>query len=297
MTRSQAWRSVAPSLLGLISGALVLMGVVATLWLHEELSAGIGPRLERRLQQDLHNVVREGAARLDGSLVRAAVGAGDPGAPAYVDQQAVLRSVQERFGLDSDIYTLHLDQDGPLVGLTSKDAPLLGERDTLRPDMVPVFQGADAGHTGVYEDEHGWWISAYAPIRAGHDIVGIVGADVSIGPYIEESRARVMRSVVVALLLGLLVALPVVVIVSLWLVRSPGRLDRSHHAPVALRGVVSRATRVSLVVGTALNLINQGDAFLAGLSHVDLKLVALNFLVPFLVSSYSGAIATMRERS
>ncbi len=52
--------------------------------------------------------------------------------------------------------------------------------------------------------------------------------------------------------------------------------------------IVKPALKVSLVVGTALNVINNGQHLWA--SHgVSLWQVALNFVVPFLVSSYSAA--------
>ena len=46
------------------------------------------------------------------------------------------------------------------------------------------------------------------------------------------------------------------------------------------------AFRVALVVGTVLNLINQGNA-LWGSAALSLPHLALNFLVPYLVSSHS----------
>lgn len=48
------------------------------------------------------------------------------------------------------------------------------------------------------------------------------------------------------------------------------------------------AVKVSLVVGTALNAINNGPQWLNGDAISGWK-IALNYLVPFLVSSYSGA--------
>lgn len=50
---------------------------------------------------------------------------------------------------------------------------------------------------------------------------------------------------------------------------------------------------VSLVVGTALNLINQGAELLGGGTPVWWKL-ALTYLVPFLVASY-GSYAAFRS--
>ena len=54
-------------------------------------------------------------------------------------------------------------------------------------------------------------------------------------------------------------------------------------------GVPRRSLLVALVVGTILNLINQGDAMLAGLP-LDVAKLLLTYLVPYLVSTY-GAIS------
>lgn len=56
---------------------------------------------------------------------------------------------------------------------------------------------------------------------------------------------------------------------------------------------VRRSLAVSLVVGTALNLINQGPELFSGIEPVWWKLI-LTFLVPFLVASY-GSYAAFRS--
>jgi hypothetical protein len=54
-------------------------------------------------------------------------------------------------------------------------------------------------------------------------------------------------------------------------------------------GVPQRSLWVALVVGTILNLINQGDRLLSG-QHLDFTTIVLTYLVPFLVSTY-GAVS------
>lgn len=56
--------------------------------------------------------------------------------------------------------------------------------------------------------------------------------------------------------------------------------------------VSTNAVRVALVVGTCLNLINQGSAIWHG-APVEWGKFLLNYAVPFLVSSYSGAKARL----
>jgi hypothetical protein len=54
-------------------------------------------------------------------------------------------------------------------------------------------------------------------------------------------------------------------------------------------GVPRRSLWVALVVGTVLNLINQGDRLVSG-QRLDFVKLALTFIVPYLVSTY-GAVS------
>ncbi|MCR6496533.1 nitrate/nitrite transporter NrtS [Thermomonas sp. S9] len=51
--------------------------------------------------------------------------------------------------------------------------------------------------------------------------------------------------------------------------------------------ILAAAVRVSLVVGTLLNLLNQGGAWWHG-QPLDGWRLALNYLVPYLVASHSA---------
>ncbi len=54
-------------------------------------------------------------------------------------------------------------------------------------------------------------------------------------------------------------------------------------------GVPRRALWVAAIVGTVLNLINQGDAIIAG-GPIDPLKMALTYLVPYCVATY-GAVS------
>jgi hypothetical protein len=54
-------------------------------------------------------------------------------------------------------------------------------------------------------------------------------------------------------------------------------------------GVPRRSLVVAALVGTLLNLINQGDALVAG-AHLDWLKIALTYLVPYCVATY-GAVS------
>ncbi|MDE1915941.1 MAG: nitrate/nitrite transporter NrtS [Sphingomonadales bacterium] len=64
-------------------------------------------------------------------------------------------------------------------------------------------------------------------------------------------------------------------------------MARLIHAMLS-RPVVINALRIALVVGTCLNLINQGSAIFHG-EPVQWGKLLLNFAVPYLVASYSAA--------
>lgn len=54
-------------------------------------------------------------------------------------------------------------------------------------------------------------------------------------------------------------------------------------------GVPRRSALVSLIIGTVLNLINQGDALLTG-SDLSITKLLLTFAIPYCVATY-GAVA------
>ena len=60
------------------------------------------------------------------------------------------------------------------------------------------------------------------------------------------------------------------------------------------RSIVQAAIKVAIVVGTVLNLINQGGRLFDGLP-LSWFHVGLNYLVPYCVSSYSAARNEMRR--
>jgi hypothetical protein len=58
-------------------------------------------------------------------------------------------------------------------------------------------------------------------------------------------------------------------------------------------GIPQRALVVALIVGTTLNLINQGEAIFGG-APVNWGKLAMTYTVPFLVSAH-GALSARRK--
>jgi hypothetical protein len=62
------------------------------------------------------------------------------------------------------------------------------------------------------------------------------------------------------------------------------------------RVVLLGALKVSLFVGTVLNLVNQREAWRIGVEGIDVVRGSMNFVVPFTVSAYSATVALLRRR-
>ncbi len=60
--------------------------------------------------------------------------------------------------------------------------------------------------------------------------------------------------------------------------------------------IVATAVRVSLLIGTVLNLINQGPELLAH-SRISWPRIGMNYIVPFCVATYSAAANQWRANS
>jgi len=74
---------------------------------------------------------------------------------------------------------------------------------------------------------------------------------------------------------------------------------RAPRAPTALEiaaspVVVKLALRTSVIVGSLLNAINQGDALLGG-SRLDVLKLALTYCVPYCVATYSATSITLKR--
>jgi len=61
-------------------------------------------------------------------------------------------------------------------------------------------------------------------------------------------------------------------------------------------GVPKRSLVVALIVGTILNLINQGDALVAG-ARLNLTKLILTFVVPYGVATYGAVSYRLRASS
>lgn len=60
-------------------------------------------------------------------------------------------------------------------------------------------------------------------------------------------------------------------------------------------GVPRQSLKIALVVGTLLNLINQGDVLVADIGAVNWAKCAMTYVVPYLVSTWGAVSFRLRS--
>jgi signal transduction histidine kinase/CheY-like chemotaxis protein len=189
---------------GIVLGVIVFLGVaLAALLVHTSRD-----RAEEALQQRLLAIAVTAANGLDGDLHRRVDSAESSAFTRLRDQ---LRDVQRVNGLDTAIYTLV--PSGPettrFVVMTNP-TPYVGHEYLYQPGMRPTFERGEPGVTGVYGDEHGHWISAYAPIKdSSGEVVALLEVDETaetLGALHQEEVATLLALLVGCLALGLVPA-------------------------------------------------------------------------------------------
>lgn len=98
------------------------------------------------------------------------------------DQLEVIASDRERVHTDAMIF-----------GVTSAIAPYWHHRYDYRPLMGRVLFDGDSAVTGVYDDDYGSWVSAYAPVRDAQErVVGILEVDETVDAMLVNLKIKLL---------------------------------------------------------------------------------------------------------
>lgn len=141
-----------------------------------------------------------------------------------------LHEVQKANSLKTDIYTLSKlpDSSGLFFILNSGTSPLF-KHNYVAPSYL-LKNYTTGGAFGPYEDEHGHWLSAFAPIlRADGSVSGIVQADLLFEQFQDEIVAHVLdESINMSMQFGavLLVLLLMATLTSKYLNQSQNELEK-----------------------------------------------------------------------
>jgi class 3 adenylate cyclase len=197
---------------------VVVLGFLAVLDFREQERA-----LEDKFGLTLQHIAQTAALFIDGNAHERVHANRDAAGEDFAKLRGVLERVRRENALREDqIYTLRpvgaQDQYEFVVMLQAKT--FVGDRYTppVHTRDIPRWVLADGTprYTHIYTDEHGTFVSAYAPVRdGGGKLVALLEVDYNIDAFVSELRASRMRR-----LLALPLALGLALILSLIVARS-----------------------------------------------------------------------------
>ncbi|MBI3014466.1 MAG: HD domain-containing protein [Candidatus Tectomicrobia bacterium] len=186
--RLPVWRR-----LGWRLGASLLLLTALGILLSGLLQYRVQDRLLRQsLGSLLLNIARTGALLVNGDLHQAVVQAGQNDTAAYKTIRAQLLRIQETNRLGDPVYTLsHVGKDRARFAVISHGQEPVGKEYRLAREIQPILNRVlaegTAAYTDIYRNEHGTWITAFAPIKnAGGHTVAALDVDFRADVYLAE---------------------------------------------------------------------------------------------------------------
>ena len=207
---------------------------------------------ERWLRESLGglllNIARTGGLLVDGELHEQVVRAGRNDTPEYQALRDRLLLIQETNQLGDAVYTLsNIDGEMARYGVISNGLAPVGQAYRLAPEtravLGRVLRDGSAGYTGIYANEDGTWITAFAPIRnRAEQTVAALEVDFRADVYLAQLQA-VRRRLWAHSLVAALLAVGAGVLISRQVTRPIGQLVAA--AQRVVEGDFSTPVRVS----------------------------------------------------
>jgi class 3 adenylate cyclase len=147
----------------------------------------------KEFQNLVVSVAGMGTVALDGDAIALIEVEADALTPEFAEAKAKLEALRQFNNLTpQEIYVLRPAPDGDefeaeFVVMTDQE-PFVGSRYQIRPENREAYREALRGggvtRTGIYTDDHGTWISGYAPVktRAGR-VVALLEVDAEISRF------------------------------------------------------------------------------------------------------------------
>lgn len=160
---------------------------------YSDLAESIGIRLEA--------IARTGALMIDGDLHDRITKKGDENSEEFKIIADQLRRIKKANKLKEEIYTFRREGDTLKFITMSHRKPFVGDTYKIRPEMRPALNRGSSSHTGIYEDAHGIWMSAYAPIfDSAKQISGILDIDIELMTFQEQLRKKTIRLIIISVI-------------------------------------------------------------------------------------------------
>lgn len=161
------WRP--PAVVRLSTKLLILFEVilvVTALVMLLPLRSAMREQVIEDMQNELIAIAATTASQLDGDRHLAVMTDRDPQSEAFLTLQAQLRAIQNANGLtDDNLYTLYFGEGRKLhFGVMTTAEPFIGDAIDMEPHHFELMRTGRPAAYGPYDDPHGSWISAVAPI-------------------------------------------------------------------------------------------------------------------------------------
>lgn len=186
--------------------------------------------LRQSLGSLLLNIARTGALLIDGDFHQRVVKEGRNDTEAYESIRAHLQQIKETNELGDPVYTLS-DIEGEMArfAVISHGEEPVGKQYVLAPEirhiLRQVLEEGTADHTDIYQNQHGTWMTAFAPIRnAAGQTVAVLDVDFRADVYLEQ-LAAVRRRLYLHSLAGAALALVAGFLLTLQITRPVGQLS------------------------------------------------------------------------
>ncbi len=155
--------------------------------------------LESAIAKRLEAIAATGALLINGDLHDQIKTPADAHSETFKQLQKVLRNIKRSNNLKEDIYTFRLEGGKLKYIIMSHAKPFIGDTGDIRPEMWPAFNHGTTSVTKVFSDEHGIWLSAYAPIRdSDSHISGILNVSIELTTFQAELQKKVSSLAIIS---------------------------------------------------------------------------------------------------
>jgi serine phosphatase RsbU (regulator of sigma subunit) len=155
------------------------------------------------LQREIHAIAVTASLQINGDLLNKVRTMADANSDAFLMLRELLTRVRDANGLkQEEIYTFYRDGDQVRFGVMTHPITdlFVGNTYQLRPAMMQVFEQGMTNVTDLYTDEHGSWISAYAPIfDSAGVVVGLLEVDKKAEKYFDNYRTVTWINIIIGL--------------------------------------------------------------------------------------------------
>lgn len=201
--------SITKQLIIIVIALFVVADIIMSIVIYNK----AGNILNLEIKKNAEAIASSTAALVDGNIV-ASVQPGDEESDAYMEVSNMLTSILDASGVEY-LYIVRYSSSNSLeyaIDAQIEDASAIGDEfeDT---DVIPALAGQTVSSKEPYTDDWGTHITSYSPIYYEGNVVGAVGADVSINEVKAQTNALI-KAIIITCLVVLIVGSVILIVIS-----------------------------------------------------------------------------------